>query len=597
MMGRRSEQGNLFSVDTQYLDYVGRDSLYGFLAMHGHELFADEDFAALYCHDNGRTSVPPSLLALALILQTYDGVSDAEAIRRTQFDLQWKAALGLEIEEGLCAKSTLQEFRAQLVIHREAQALFRRSLEYAKEQGYLRKRSLCVALDSTVILGRGAVKDTYNLIGDGIRLLCQALAEAEDVAAELWAQNHGYSRYFGTSLKGESEVDWDDKASREAFLTEIIGEGVRLLDLAKQWRSEPGRDEKADGRIVQSSALLSRLLWQDVEPTESGGLRIRKGTAEDRIPSAHDPDQRHGRKSHAQTFTGYKASLAVDAETGLVTSVGVIAGNASEGDHAPDLVTETESHTGCAVEQVLGDTAYGSMEARERLGDREVIAPTVKPTHGRTISKADFEISPEEDCVVCPEGQATRQYSWVKVVYGGARVRVKRFAFDKAICRACPRSEECIGRDRRRRGRFVQLHPRERALRAAREFERTAHYRARYRLRVIVEHRIARLVQLGLRQSRYVGLAKTAFQALMAATVANLTRVMSWASHGGTHEGFTVVVLAAPGALLGRRRASVGSSLREPRVRYPRRRRNTHRHPPSAFAPPRLATPAFRPGF
>jgi hypothetical protein len=289
--------------------------------------------------------------------------------------------------------------------------------------------------------------------------------------------------------------------------------------------------------------------------------------------------------------------VAVDTETGLVTSVGVIAGNASEGEHAVDLVTESESHTGCAVEQVLGDTAYGSMEVRESLGEREVIAPTVKPTHGRPIGKADFGVSPEEDCVVCPEGQATRRYSRVKVVYGGARVRVKRFAFDKAICRACPRSEECIGRDRRRRGRFVQLHPREAALRAARELEGTADYRRQYRLRVVVEHRLARLVQLGLRQSRYVGRAKTASQALLAATVANLTLVMAGGPRGGSREGFVVVVLAVLGALLGLRRAPVGSSHPGAVINPPRPSRDTHRHTPTDTTQTRRLTPAFRPGF
>jgi len=596
-MGRRSEQGNLFSVDSQYLDHVGRGSLYGFLAMHGHELFDDDGFAAFYCHDNGRTSVPPSLLAIALLLQTYDRVSDAEAIRRTCFDLQWKAALGLEIEEGLCAKSTLQEFRAQLVIHEESQAIFRRSLEYAKRQGYLKKQSLRVALDSTVIFGRGAVKDTYNLIGDGIRILCQALASAADLGAEVWAHNHEYSRYFGTSLKGEAEVDWDDKASREAFLIEIIADGTRLLALAKEWRSQAVEDGAEDEGIVESAVLLSRLLWQDVEPTDDGGFRIKKGTVEDRIPSAHDPEQRHGRKSHAGTFTGYKASVAVETETGLVTSVGVIGGNASDGDHAPDLVTETESNAGCAVGQVLGDTAYGSMAVRESLGDREVIAPTVKPTHGHTISKGDFEVSPDEDCVVCPEGQATRQYSWVKVVYAGEQVRVKRFAFDKTICRACPRSAECIGRDKRRRGRFVQLHPRETALRAAREFERTAYHRSQYRSRVVVEHRIARLVQLGIRQSRYVGLAKTAFQVLMAATVANLVLVMPGGAGNGDSEGLTVALLALLWAFLGLSSAILALSCCATGIGGAPWRRTIIRRPPVRIASARVLIPAFGPGF
>ena len=90
-----------------YLNHVGRDSFYGFLATHRGELFRDEDFTDLYCLDNGRPSVPPSLLAMALLLQVHDGVSDEEAKARADFDLRWKVALGVDLEEQPFAKSTL----------------------------------------------------------------------------------------------------------------------------------------------------------------------------------------------------------------------------------------------------------------------------------------------------------------------------------------------------------------------------------------------------------------------------------------------------------------------------------------------------------
>jgi len=144
MLGKRSPQGDLFTADTQYLEFVGEDSFYGFLAREGGRLFRGEDFAALYCEDNGRTSVPPSLLAIALLLQTHDRVSDGEAKARADFDLRWKVALGIEIDTRPFAKSTLQCFRAQLVIHEGARQLFRRSLEYAKGLGHLKGRKMRV---------------------------------------------------------------------------------------------------------------------------------------------------------------------------------------------------------------------------------------------------------------------------------------------------------------------------------------------------------------------------------------------------------------------------------------------------------------------
>jgi len=240
----------------------------------------------------------------------------------------------------------------------------------------------------------------------------------------------------------------------------------------------------------------------------------------------HDPEQRHGHKSHNRSFTGHKGAVAVDVETQLITNVDVVAGNEADGDGAKDLVEGSEANTGSEVEQVIGDTAYGSMRVRKELGDREVIAPTVKPHSNRSISKADFDIDVQHDRERCPEGHETSHWTWASVRPGRGqpKVKVQRFAFDQEICRACPRYAECVT-DKRRRGRFITLHPDEELLQQARALEKTEYFREQYRQRIVVEHRIARLVQLGIRKSRFFGPAKTRFQLLMAATVANLTLV------------------------------------------------------------------------
>ena len=74
------------------------------------------------------------------------------------------------------------------------------------------------ALDTTYILGRGAVKDTYNLLAEGIVQVVRALAALEDVKAEEWSKTHELERYFGSSVKGDAAIDWDDAKARRAFL-------------------------------------------------------------------------------------------------------------------------------------------------------------------------------------------------------------------------------------------------------------------------------------------------------------------------------------------------------------------------------------------
>ena len=89
MLGKRSDQRGLWEADRLYLDYVGQDTCYGLLAALRGQLFSDDDFAEIYVPDSGRDSVPPSLLATALLLPTYAKVSDAEAKARADFDICW----------------------------------------------------------------------------------------------------------------------------------------------------------------------------------------------------------------------------------------------------------------------------------------------------------------------------------------------------------------------------------------------------------------------------------------------------------------------------------------------------------------------------
>lgn len=176
MLGKRSKQKGLFEADNLYLDLVGGQSFYGFLASQRGQLFRDEEFSNLYCAGNGRNSVPPSLLAGALLLQAHDRITDEEAKERADFDLRGKVALGIDIEDRPFAKSTLQLFRAQLTIHDGARAIFKKSLSFARQTGCLKNRKIKAVVDTTYMLGWEAVKDTYNLMADGVTKLVRVLA-------------------------------------------------------------------------------------------------------------------------------------------------------------------------------------------------------------------------------------------------------------------------------------------------------------------------------------------------------------------------------------------------------------------------------------
>ena len=368
MMGKRSPQDKLFAADHVYLDFVGRDTLYGYLAQNREQLFRDEDFAALYCPDNGRQSVPPSVAVSVLFLRAYEGVSFAEAVERTKYDLRWKVALGLEMEEVPMQKSALQEFEAKLVLHEMEEPLLQKSIAEARRAGYLQNRKLRVALDTTPILGKGAVKDTYNLLGEGIEMLGRRLAEVEKEEVTAWAEKQGLSRYFGSSLKGEAGIDWDDQGQREQLLTEIVKDGRRLLSLAEESQQQHPAQAEA---IATAAALLLRLIAQDVEEKPGGGCQVKSGTAKDRVLSVHDPEMRHGRKSASKRFNGHKAAVAVEMESQLITGVEVLAGNAGDQEKALELVQQSERVLETKVEETVGDCAYGGGPTRRAFADGE----------------------------------------------------------------------------------------------------------------------------------------------------------------------------------------------------------------------------------
>lgn len=542
MLGTRSPQRGLFEADQMYGQWVGRTTFYGWLSEQRGALFQDEQFAKLYCADNGRPSVPPSLLATALLLQWYDDVSDEEARDSAKYDVRWKVALGVEMEVQPFAKSTLQLFRAQLLVHDQA-AIFQRVLDVATERGLLKRgQPLKVAQDTTPILGRGAVKDTVNLLGDAIVVILRELArQAQDDVVGL-ASREQLERYVtGSSLKGEADIDWTDAAARQAFVQQVVADADRVLELVRrrrgQLRPPATAEERAlDEALAQAAGLLGQVLGQDIERPETGPA-IRRGVSRDRMPSVHDPEVRHGRKSKHKRFDGHKAAIVVDTDSQLIVAVEVQPGNAPDQEQALALVEQAETNTGCPVEETIGDCAYGAGATRQEFADagRTLVASVPASTNQGRFPKADFQIDVAAGTCTCPAQQVST--TLVRHRSGGGH-----FAFIASLCAPCPLRPQCV---RGKGGRTVQLHPQEALLQQARALQASPPFRDYRRRRQAAEHAIARLVQRGLRQARYRGLLKTHFQALLAAAVVNLTLIAGLTGAGWSlWLGLTVVVVA-----------------------------------------------------
>jgi hypothetical protein len=524
MMGKRSEQRDLFDVGNVYPLELDPRSFHAQLAHAAPRLFRDEAFAACYHARLGRPSVPPSQLALLTLLQHEADASDAEAVERSGYDLRWAAVLGRAAGTPLCAKSTFQEFRAHLILHDEVRLVFETSIQEARRAGLLKGGALRTAVDTKPILGRGAVQDTYNLLGTGIQLLARALAEATGEAPTAWLMAQGLARYAAPSVKGSGEIDWSDAGQRQQFLGEIVGDARRLLGIAGATLTT--LEEEPAQRVRQATELLARLLLQDVEekPDANGTptAKIKDGTTPGRSPSATDAEARHGRKSASKKFVGYKSEILVNVESQLILATEVLGGDEGDATGVLEVVKQGERNTGQRIEETQGDCAYGSGETRQAFAEAGRTLTARVPAEGNNrgfYPKSRFELNVLNETVTCPAGETTSEYREEK---DGGKV----FTFGE-VCAGCPLRDECTTAAG---GRTVRMHPQEELLQAARAQQATPAGRAALRERVVAEHRLARMGQLGAGQARYLGRRKTKFQIAILATIANLRWTWNWAA-------------------------------------------------------------------
>jgi hypothetical protein len=270
------------------------------------------------------------------------------------------------------------------------------------------------------------------------------------------------------------------------------------------------------------------------------------------MPSATDPQVRHGHKSKRKRFEGHKAAIATDTETQLIVGADVLAGDAPDAEGLLAQVEQVERATGQAVRKTLGDCAYGSGETRQQFADAHRALVARVPQEARRegfFPKSLFVLDLANDRVICPGQAVTEEF---RTEAGGTKVF--SFGWRCKFCTLQPHCTTAVG------GRTIQVHAQEGLLRAARQYQQTPAGQAELRERVVAEHRLARLGQLQIGQARYVGRKKTRFQLLVAAALANLRRTWNWereqpAAPDRTPSG-------APASLMSRLRRDLARSWR-----------------------------------
>jgi hypothetical protein len=514
-LGEAPKDDDLFRSSTSYCEgRLSETSIYRLVHERGPGLFPEEAFADLFA-EVGRDSVAPQVVATVMVLQRVEGLSDREAVDHFAFDLRWKYAAGVGLDFPTFVHSVLVNMRARLRASKRPDRIFEATLALAKEAGLVGRKRV---LDSTALYDAVATQDTVTMIRAAIRALLSIVDK--ELAAELRAVLKRDDTY---EAPGKPACDWDDKPAREALVDALAWDAFAVLTvLDGRELSEP---------VKQAAELVATVVGQDLEARDDGLLVIARGVAPDRVISVVDPEARHGHKTAARGFDGYKGHIAIDPESEIITAVDVTAGNVGDGAVAKSLLADVLPSTeqdkvqdaspvpAEELIEVFGDASYGTADVVETL-EHAGIEPNVKvqPPSAREgmYSQDAFTIDLTANTVVCPAGQL--------VPLRRSKDGAGHASFG-TLCNECPLRSACTTS---KEGRSVNVHAKHEVLDRARKRQRDPAWRQKYRsTRPKVERKLAHMMRRkhGGRRARVRGTVRVRQDFVLLAAATNLVRL------------------------------------------------------------------------
>jgi IS5 family transposase len=503
MLGTESSQAHLTATAAFCSTLLEPGSLYHFLQEHRREIFADAKFAHLYPSGTGRPSIPASRVASVMVLQTLEGLSDREALEQVRYNLRWKLALGLDLEDRGFDPSVLTYWRNRIKNSNTPNLIFDLAREIINETKILNTHTKRV-LDSTVLVDAVITEDSMSQIVAQIKRTQKLIPALGEVPL---SREIDYSRR-------KPAIDYSDRDLVNETLSILVSDANALIDRARAlgYLSDDA-DSPLDPQQLGALGLLGVVAGQDVELVDetTGAYRLIQGVAKDRVISTVDPESRHVHKSRKNYHDGYKGHIAIDADTEIITSATLTKGNASDAEVAKELLDqETESVT------LYGDSGYSSMDLSKHLADKghgEVIKPrplTMAVPGGYSVD--DFIVREATNdtpaTVTCPAEHCVP-------------ISAKGRASFVRYCATCPLKEHCT---RSKRGRVMNFPPNHSYARTQRERWGTEEIKAEYQaIRPGVERIHAQMKRkLNGSKLRYRGLAKNTMHYLLLGAVWNL---------------------------------------------------------------------------
>jgi IS5 family transposase len=505
MLGRSDPNAELLDAAALCRHLVAEGSVHAFLADHRRDLFPDDLFVDLFSSDRGRPSVPADVVATVMVLQSLEGLSDRDAASALRTNIAWKIAAGLALDDGGIHYSVLTYWRSRLRASDAPERIYDAVRAVIDATGVLagkRRR----ALDSTLLDDAVATQDTVTQLVSAIRRVRRLIPEAARVAVTA----HDYD------ASGKPVCAWDDPDAKTALVSGLVNDALAIIAAVD--------GVALDETQADAVGLLALVAGQDVEPgDEDGTWRIAQRVATDRVISTVDPESRHMHKSVSSYRDGFKAHIAVEPETGLITATALTPANVGDGPTGVALLAGEEPGL-----QVLADSAYGSGRVRAALDEAghnaaiKALPLQHNPKLGSDqFQRDDFVIDHHARSATCPGGHTVTLTATNNAVFG------KR-------CRDCPLRGRCTTAID---GRTLHIHPHDAELVAARHAWNNGDFADDYRQwRPMVERSIAWLVAKNNRRVRYRGVERNQHGLATRVAAINLRRLVNLGlnHHNGT---------------------------------------------------------------
>lgn len=548
MQGVERPERGLWDVQALVEHLLPGSGVFAFLAGHRGEVFRDEDYADLFAA-SGRPSVPATRMAAVMTLQRLFELSDRETCEALRYDLRWKMAAGLSLDDPGIDPSTLPVWRKRLAASARPHRVNDAVRKVIEATGIVRGRRRRM-VDSTILADAVATQDTVTQLIAAVRRAAREVPGAAEVIA---AQCSGFDYARGR----RPVIDYSDPQAAGELVSALVNDADAVVAAL--------RDADLDEGAAAALALLAATAGQDVEPAEGsdgtdGRWRIAAKTAGDRMISQVDPESRCSFKNRRTPVDGYRAHLAAEPSTGIITDEeltmasgednsdaaaarrfvarehdrGQAAGNGGRaGPDAPD--TGPDDGAAAGDEGPLtwyGDSAYGTGELREAVseaGDTAVIKPKTLGTTGIPggFTADDFDVDHQAGTVTCPAGHT-------RPIPPGRAVHFR------TACAGCPLRARCTTA---KSGRTLRLHEHDQTLRQARrDWAGDPALRADYRAtRPGVERTVARVAVTRGRRARlrYHGTVKNNAWLKTRTAAINLTTLLR---HGLTRRNGTWIL-------------------------------------------------------